>query len=82
MINEKTLFTPALKQLLQINFQIKFYPEKWKPLVIERFPTVQGGGWCYDNTTCEARLKANGWGTGKLVSSNNWANTVKVSGRK
>jgi hypothetical protein len=41
---------------------------------------VQGGGWCYDNATCAKRLNNNGHGTGHLVSSTNWPDSMFPSG--
>jgi hypothetical protein len=41
---------------------------------------VQGGGWCYDNATCTKRLNNNGHGTGHLVSSTNWPDSMFPSG--
>jgi hypothetical protein len=37
---------------------------------------MQGGGWCYDNATCAKRLNNNGHGTGHLVSSTNWPDSM------
>ena len=42
---------------------------------------MKGGGWCYDNITCSARILENGFIFGNLVSSNFWPESKELEGK-